>query len=391
MELKAKRLLPGDDDIDLDEELALWEERDLLLARLLECKTFKDAAIALAVLAADAGRSFPRTVGPDERFAGLAPDLLAVDHARAAPRRLPAGGGAQARPPGRARARRPDQHQRHRRGRGAARRAAPGRRAHVPPPHRRPGREARDRRAVPGRARAVQAGPRRARPADQRRRPHHHLDRWRRRRRHRRGLDAGRSPASTPTTDERADDELRAAVEAILLVAEEPVPAQLLAQLLEVPPTAVEELCAELAAELRGRRAGASSWRRSPAATASTATPSRPPTSSASCSRARPPGCRPPPSRRWRSSPTSSRSAGPSWRPSAASTSTASPARSSSAATSRRSPAIPGPGQAVLYGTTPAFLEKLGLDSLDDLPPLGQFVPGAEVVEQLEQGLRPED
>jgi segregation and condensation protein A len=77
VELKAKRLLPGDDDVDLDEELALWEERDLLLARLLECKTFKDAAVALAVLAEDAGRSFPRLVGPDERFAGLAPDLLA--------------------------------------------------------------------------------------------------------------------------------------------------------------------------------------------------------------------------------------------------------------------------------------------------------------------------
>ena len=49
----------------------------------------------------------------------------------------------------------------------------------------------------------------------------------------------------------------------------------------------------------------------------------------------------------------------------------------------------PGPGQAVLYGTTPLFLERLGLDSLDDLPPLGQFVPDAEVVEALEQGLRP--
>jgi segregation and condensation protein B len=48
----------------------------------------------------------------------------------------------------------------------------------------------------------------------------------------------------------------------------------------------------------------------------------------------------------------------------------------------------PGPGQAVLYGTTPTFLERLGLDSLDDLPPLGEFVPGAEVVEALEQGLR---
>jgi segregation and condensation protein B len=48
----------------------------------------------------------------------------------------------------------------------------------------------------------------------------------------------------------------------------------------------------------------------------------------------------------------------------------------------------PGPGQAVLYGTSRLFLERLGLDSLDDLPPLGQFVPGAEVVEALEHGLR---
>ena len=50
----------------------------------------------------------------------------------------------------------------------------------------------------------------------------------------------------------------------------------------------------------------------------------------------------------------------------------------------------PGPGQAVLYGTTRMFLEKLGLDSLDDLPPLGDFVPGPDVVEALEQGLRPD-
>jgi len=47
-----------------------------------------------------------------------------------------------------------------------------------------------------------------------------------------------------------------------------------------------------------------------------------------------------------------------------------------------------GPGQAILYGTTSAFLEKLGLDSLDDLPPLAAFIPGAEVVEALEVGLR---
>lgn len=48
----------------------------------------------------------------------------------------------------------------------------------------------------------------------------------------------------------------------------------------------------------------------------------------------------------------------------------------------------PGPGQAVLYGTTQALLERLGLDSLAGLPPLEEFVPGPEVLEALEQGLR---
>ncbi len=47
----------------------------------------------------------------------------------------------------------------------------------------------------------------------------------------------------------------------------------------------------------------------------------------------------------------------------------------------------PGPGQAILYGTTPRFLEQMGLDSLQDLPPLAQFVPDPEVVEALERGL----
>jgi segregation and condensation protein B len=48
----------------------------------------------------------------------------------------------------------------------------------------------------------------------------------------------------------------------------------------------------------------------------------------------------------------------------------------------------PGPGQAVMWGTTPAFLEKLGINSIADLPPIAEFVPGADVVEALEEGLR---
>jgi segregation and condensation protein B len=48
----------------------------------------------------------------------------------------------------------------------------------------------------------------------------------------------------------------------------------------------------------------------------------------------------------------------------------------------------PGPGQAVLYGTTPTFLERLGIDSVEELPALGEFFPEADVVEALERGLR---
>ena len=48
----------------------------------------------------------------------------------------------------------------------------------------------------------------------------------------------------------------------------------------------------------------------------------------------------------------------------------------------------PGPGQAVLFGTTPLFLERLGINSLSDLPSVAEFVPGADVVEALEHGLR---
>lgn len=76
IELKTRRLLPGKDDGDLDEELAMWEERDLLLARLLDCKTFKDVASVFSDLVSRADLSFPRMAGPEERFASLMPDLL---------------------------------------------------------------------------------------------------------------------------------------------------------------------------------------------------------------------------------------------------------------------------------------------------------------------------
>jgi segregation and condensation protein B len=50
----------------------------------------------------------------------------------------------------------------------------------------------------------------------------------------------------------------------------------------------------------------------------------------------------------------------------------------------------PGPGQAILYATTGLFLEKMGLASIADLPALADHVPPAEIVETLEMPMRPE-
>ena len=47
-----------------------------------------------------------------------------------------------------------------------------------------------------------------------------------------------------------------------------------------------------------------------------------------------------------------------------------------------------GPGQALLFGTSRLFLERLGLDTLAGLPPLEEFVPDVSTVELLEQALR---
>lgn len=48
----------------------------------------------------------------------------------------------------------------------------------------------------------------------------------------------------------------------------------------------------------------------------------------------------------------------------------------------------PTPGNPALFATTKLFLDKLGIDSLTDLPPLAEFIPDAGVVEALERGLR---
>jgi segregation and condensation protein A len=76
LELKSQRLLPGADDVDAEDELLGWDERDLLLSRLLECRAYAGAADRLVQLAEDAAKSLPRVAGLDEGFAVHAPDLL---------------------------------------------------------------------------------------------------------------------------------------------------------------------------------------------------------------------------------------------------------------------------------------------------------------------------
>ncbi|MBV8461799.1 MAG: segregation/condensation protein A, partial [Acidimicrobiales bacterium] len=77
VEIKSRRLLPGPDEVEPDEELSGWEERDLLLARLLECQAYAAAADAFSALMERAARAVPRTAGLDEGFEALEPDLLA--------------------------------------------------------------------------------------------------------------------------------------------------------------------------------------------------------------------------------------------------------------------------------------------------------------------------
>lgn len=48
----------------------------------------------------------------------------------------------------------------------------------------------------------------------------------------------------------------------------------------------------------------------------------------------------------------------------------------------------PGPGQAALFATTPEFLERMGLDRIEDLPAISALFPSPEVMEALEQTLR---
>lgn len=75
LDLKAARLLPSG-EVDDEDDLALLEARDLLFARLLQYRAYKEVARVFAGRIADASRRFPRIVPMEPRFANLLPEVL---------------------------------------------------------------------------------------------------------------------------------------------------------------------------------------------------------------------------------------------------------------------------------------------------------------------------
>jgi segregation and condensation protein A len=75
LDLKAARLLPQG-DVEDEEDLALLEARDLLFARLMQYKAFKQVATLLETRLATEARRHPRQVGLEDRFATLLPEVL---------------------------------------------------------------------------------------------------------------------------------------------------------------------------------------------------------------------------------------------------------------------------------------------------------------------------
>jgi len=75
LDLKAARLLPSG-EVEDEEDLALLEARDLLFARLLQYRAFKEVAALFAESMGTAHRRVPRTVGLEAQFAALLPEVL---------------------------------------------------------------------------------------------------------------------------------------------------------------------------------------------------------------------------------------------------------------------------------------------------------------------------
>jgi segregation and condensation protein B len=200
-------------------------------------------------------------------------------------------------------------------------------------------------------------------------------------------------PVPPPLPPDRLGDdvriEARRAVEAIVLVSEQPIDTNLLGQLLELRPAIVEQLCRELAAEYEAEGRGfelarvAGGWRfqshpdQAPYVERFVLDGQSAKLSAAALETLAIVAYKQPISR---AQVASIRGVGVDG------VMRTLQQRGYIAEVGRD----PGPGQAVMFGTTRSFLEKLGVDHLGELPALGDFVPGADVVEQLERGLRPE-
>ncbi|HET6949296.1 MAG TPA: SMC-Scp complex subunit ScpB [Acidimicrobiales bacterium] len=200
-------------------------------------------------------------------------------------------------------------------------------------------------------------------------------------------------PSPPPLPPDRLGDdvrnEARRAVEAIVLVSEQPIDTNLLGQLLELRPAIVEELCRELAAEYAAEGRGfqlarvAGGWRfqshpdQAPYVERYVLEGQTAKLSAAALETLAIVAYKQPISRAQVASIRGVSVDG---------VMRTLQQRGYIAEVGRD----PGPGQAVMFGTTRAFLEKLGVDHLGELPSLGDFVPGADVVEQLERGLRPD-
>ena len=205
------------------------------------------------------------------------------------------------------------------------------------------------------------------------------------------GVDAnvvdanGHSPLETVNADEELSREFKRAIEAVVIVAEEPVQVELLAQLLEQPTVLVERWCEELRDEYRDRGfelarvAGGYRYQtraeQAPYVERFVLHDQRSRLSGAALETLAIIAYKQPISR---AQIASIRGVDPDG------VIRTLVARGYIDEVGRDD----GPGQAVLFGTTPSFLDKLGLDTLDDLPPIAEFIPEAEVVEALEQGLR---
>ena len=370
LELKSQRLLPGPDDVDADEETLGWEERDVLLARLLECRAYAAVADALA-RQARGGRPLASPARPASTRAsrstrrtcleGVTPPTSAAG--------LPAGDRRAARAPGRPLdhvtvdtvtvAETVDE---------LARELPAAAVDLVPRARRRPHGPHRDHRALPGGPRAVQARPGHPRPGPHLRRPAHHLDR-------------GRTTSSSSTSAlggrlcrlRMTDDGF--ALEAIVLVAIEPVtPASMLPTSSRRTAERVAAAARRAARRARARSGAASSWPRPPAGWRFQTPPRRP--------RARPALRQP-----RRLAPALDRRARDPRHRRVPPARLARPDRRAARRQRRRRRAPPraarlhrgegprrGPGPAVLFGTTELFLDRLGLRSLDELPPIDEFL-----------------